>query len=247
MEELDVLMDFLEIPLGSADGVFDRFTRLPGALLLGTGLERFLFIAGERASKVLLVAHADTYWDEQYGRPHGFEPKELECKDGVIRNKKGGLGADDRAGCAMIWLLKDMGHSILITSGEEEGSKGSHWLRQEHPDLFQRINAEHQFVIQLDRCGAKDFKCYTVGTEAFRSYVQEKTGYTEPDRKRSTDIVTLCQDICGVNLSIGYYHEHTPEEYLVVNDWLNTLERCRRWLAEPELPKFPLSASEAHP
>ena len=32
-----------------------------------------------------------------------------------------GIGADDRAGCAILWLLKDSGHSLLVTNGEEIG------------------------------------------------------------------------------------------------------------------------------
>ncbi|WP_299429448.1 hypothetical protein [uncultured Meiothermus sp.] len=239
MKELDVLMEFLEMPLGSADAVFDKFSQVPGALLHGEGLERFLFIKGERANKVVLVAHADTFWDEHYERSHAFEPKELEFKDGIIKNKKGGLGADDRAGCAMIWLLKEMGHSILITDGEEGGRKGSKWLMHENPDIAHRINSEHQFMIQLDRRGARDFKCYSVGTDKFRSYVGEITGYSEPDYSSYTDIVTLCSDICGVNLSIGYCEEHSENEHLKFQKWLNTLDRCRQWLSEPELPRFP--------
>ena len=94
-------------------------------------------------------------------------------------------------------------------------------------------------MIQIDRCNAADFKCYNVGTDGFRSYVREKTHFTEPDRNRSTDIVHLCRDICGVNLSCGYYREHTDEEYLVKEVWRNTLEILRSWLSEKDIPGFP--------
>ena len=36
-----------------------------------------------------------------------------------------GIGADDRAGCAMLWLLRDSGHSLLILDGEEHGQVGA--------------------------------------------------------------------------------------------------------------------------
>ena len=59
---VEVLRSFLEIPLGSADGVFDRFLEIPGAIYRGEGLERFLYVRGSRSNKVLLVAHADTLY-----------------------------------------------------------------------------------------------------------------------------------------------------------------------------------------
>ncbi|MGC8605463.1 MAG: hypothetical protein ACP5VS_17495 [Desulfomonilaceae bacterium] len=40
--DIEILRDLLEIPLGSADSVFDRFLEIPGAIYRGKGLERFL-------------------------------------------------------------------------------------------------------------------------------------------------------------------------------------------------------------
>lgn len=105
-------------------------------------------------------------------------------------------------------------------------------------DIADEINDEHQFVIQFDRRNGTDFKCYSVGTDSFRKYIEQQTGYKEPDRIASTDIVNLCQNIARVNLSIGYYNEHESDEYLNVEEWKNTLELCRRWLSEGELPRF---------
>ena len=161
-------------------------------------------------------------------------------QNGIIRNKNGGLGADDRAGCAIIWLLKEMGHSILITNGEEQGGRGSNWLMNENHDIADKINSSHQFIIQLDRRNGRDFKCYSVGTDDFRAYVSKITGYSEPDRSSYTDIVTLCRDICGVNLSIGYRNEHSEDEHLIIDEWIKTLNICRKWLSEEKLPRFVL-------
>ncbi len=234
---MDVLMDFLELPLGNANPVLDKFASIPGAIRRGTGLEQFVYVEGTRKNRVLLVAHADTFWDAHYNRISS--PKQsIEIANGIIRNREGGLGADDRAGCAMVWLLRDLGHSLLITNGEEKRSLGGKWLMGSNPDLADKINATHQFAVQLDRRNATDFKCYKVGTKSFKAYVKKNTGYSEPDRERSTDIVILCRDICGVNLSIGYYNEHTDDEYLVVEEWVNTLNICRRWLSGIDLPRF---------
>ena len=233
------LKRFLAYPLNSADEILSKFAGLSGAIPRGTGLQRFVFVEGSRENRVLLVAHADTYWDSQYGREINGKHDPIE-HNGVIKNEDCGLGADDRAGCAIVWLLKDMGHSILITNGEERGRKGSNYLMDSHFDIAKTINYDHQFVVQFDRANSHDFKCYDVGTDSFREYIISTTQYSEPDRCSFTDIVTLCRAVCGVNLSIGYHEEHTAGEYLVVDEWLNTLTICREWLSATKLPRFDL-------
>jgi hypothetical protein len=52
--------------------------------------------------------------------------------------------------------------------------------------------------------------------------------------------VTLCRDICGVNLSVGYHREHSDQEYLVLDEWQRSLDLCRRWLSGAGLPRFSL-------
>ncbi|MGO8880219.1 MAG: hypothetical protein ACLPVO_01365 [Desulfomonilaceae bacterium] len=179
--DIEVLRSFLEIPLGSADGVFDRFLEIPGAIYRGQGLERFLYVRGRRSNKALLVAHADTCWDYEYGYDPG-PTNEISIDNGEIRAVADGfgLGADDRAGCAMLWLLKDSGHSLLVTNGEEHGQTGSSWLKNHNKHIYDEINQDHQFVIEFDRRNGRNFKCYDVGTNEFRSYVAEKTGYRQP-------------------------------------------------------------------
>ncbi len=188
---------------------------------------------------MVLIAHADTYFDESYGYPKQKHIVEIDGNYFVGKTENGdriALGADDRAGCAVLWALKDYGHSILITDGEEHGRIGSKWLMEENLDIAEIIN-QHQFMIQFDRQNSDDFKCYNVGTDEFRSFIKEKTNYTEPDRKKNTDICTLCDKICGVNLSVGYYDEHKNKEKINFNDWLNILNVTKNLLAM-DLPKF---------
>ena len=232
-----VLREFLSLP-HRAEAVLDRFAGLPHAVQEKyREKEDFVYIPGTRENGVLLVAHADTVGEEDLA-------VELAEDEGIIRNRRGILGADDRAGCAMLWLLRNTGHGLLVTDGEEYGSVGSRFLKKAFPDRFDEINSRYRFMIQIDRCGSADFKCYQVGTPEFRRYIVEKTHFSEPDRMRSTDIVHLCRDICGVNLSCGYYREHTAAEYLVKAEWRNTLELLRNWLSEDDIPKFPLPAGE---
>ena len=229
-----VLKDFLLLP-HRAETVLERFAALPGFVRkAGNGNEGFVYFPGTRKNKVLLIAHADTVGDPDI-------KVALEDDGETLRNPGGILGADDRAGCAMLWLLRESGHGVLVTDGEEPGSFGAKFMRDQFPEMFDEINRDFQFMIQIDRCGKEDFKCYKVGTDAFRTYVNSMTAFTEPDRFRGTDIVHLCRDICGVNLSCGYHEEHTENEYIVKKEWHNTLELLREWLAGETLPKFALN------
>lgn len=240
MTDIQVLKEFLELPLWQSDDVFEKFRYHLKAIFkerIGHRQKRFLYIEGSRRENVVLVAHADTFFDKQYGYPeqeHGITEA-----DGFFTCHQGpGIGADDRAGCAMLYLLRDSGHSILITDGEEQGQTGSRWLMEYNYDIADRIN-DHQFMIQLDLRNASDFKCYSAGTGAFREFIQIRTGYTEPDRDQGTDIVRLCRDITGVNFSIGYFDEHTACERINIREWENTLNMIRKLLSA-KLPRFPL-------
>ena len=225
---------FLALP-HHADAVLETFADLPGAVRESDGFgEDFVYIPAARENAVLLVAHADTVGE-------WYDEIELVEDDSAIRNRRGILGADDRAGCAMLWLLRDLGHGLLLTDGEEFGGIGANFLCRCFPELFDEINRRYDFMLQIDRRGKSDFKCYGVGTDEFRAYVGQKTGFAEPDRSRFTDIVFLCRDICGANLSCGYHNEHPAEEYLVKDEWHGTLRLLRTWLSETELPKFPLT------
>lgn len=239
--EYNTLWQFLEISAGDASGVLQRFAELDGAVQRGEGLAQFVYIPGSRRDRVVLVAHADTVWDEAYTRVRPVDSSVL-CTAGVLRSASNeiGIGVDDRAGCAMLWILRNLGHSLLITNGEECGRKGSKWLMSDNQDIADELNDTHQFMVQLDRENGREYKCYCVGSEIFRAYVEETTGYTEPDRKRKTDIVDLCRGISGVNLSIGYYDPHDACASLNLKEWLATLNLCRQWLGESNLPKFTL-------
>jgi len=239
------LCEFMDMPLGSADQVMDHFGALEGAVRRGRGGEAFVYVPGQRRDRVVLVAHADTVWDgDMRDRAAGHSYQE---KDGVISSTTFGvgLGADDRAGCAILWILRDLGHSLLVTSGEETGTQGARWLMSINSDISSELNGGHQFMVEFDRRNARDFKCYGVGTDEFRQYLREVTGYSEPDRSSSTDITVLCRSICGVNLSVGYRDEHSAYETLVLKDWHHTLDMARNWLSTNDLPRFPLGRGQA--
>ncbi len=239
MNDFAVLKEFLDCSLRSGDEIVERFSELKGAVVKGFGSRKFVYVPGKRKNRVLLIAHADTAWDRTRKKGTPFEHK-VVYRDGVFRSETEsvGVGADDRAGCAILWLLKDSGHSILVVDGQEQQLKGSSFLQSEFPEIVEEINETHQFAIEYDRSGENDFKCYNVGTDDFRSYVAEKTGFKEPDRSGENDISVICKKICGVNLSVGYHYEHRPFEKLDFAQWENTLNMNRKWLSEKNLPKF---------
>ena len=241
-QALGILAGFLEAPLDTATPVLERFAQLPGAIArMDGGKNNFVYIPGARDDRVLLVAHADTVWDEDYIGRHDTRQRPV-WENGIVRgsNPECGIGADDRAGCAMLWLLRGSGHSLLVTDGEEHGQIGAHHIEASYPALFDELN-RHSWMLQLDRRGDSDYKVYSLPvTEAFIRHVAAQTGYADAGRRSRTDIVALCRDICGVNLSIGYFDEHTPFETLSVEAWKRTLERVERMLA-PRQNRFPMA------
>jgi hypothetical protein len=107
---------------------------------------------------------------------------------------------------------------------------GSKWIMGDKA-WRKNINTTHSFIVQFDRHGHKDIVFYDKGTKAFVEYTKEQTGFT-PAQGSYTDIRELCYNICGVNISVGYHDEHRPEEKLVVDQFMNTLQTAKYWLSE---------------
>ena len=89
------------------------------------------------------------------------------------------------------------------------------------------------------------FKNFLQFSFEFRKFIKDNTGYKDAGIFSSTDITVLCEKICGVNLSLGYYDEHTKLESFKFNEWLNTLNIARKMLA-PKQKKFPLAKDFNH-
>lgn len=239
-EEMATLDKFLNMRKSTSEDVFSAFRGIKGAIEEhGQGKEGYIYIPGTRKDRCVIAAHADTFFDEAY-KKRIIEGK-VGYKDGFYYSETDecGIGADDRAGCAMLWLLRDSGHSLLILDGEEKGQVGAHYLKEKNPTLFEEIN-NHSFILQLDRRGRNDYKYYDLPVTAeFINYIEKSTGFALAQGKGRTDICTLCTRACGVNLSVGYYDEHKATERLCYEEWLNTYHIVKGMLEKP-LKKFAL-------
>lgn len=241
-----VLMEFLKLPLHSTDELFFKFrTSLDSYIFKSHMIDsriRFLFHRGHRENKVLLVAHVDTFFTQERGYKITSHNLIEYPKGNIISDDpERGLGADDRAGCTMLYLLKDMGHSLLILDSEETSTMSARWLTNNFPSLSCEINS-HQFMIELDLQGNSNFKTYHIGTPEFEEYIKMEFGFNKVDSnsfsKGGTDIVDLAKEICGVNLSVGYNNQHRVNESININYWYETLTKLHTFLQKPDIPKF---------
>lgn len=186
-------------------------------------------IMAEGIIPIAIVVHLDTVWSTP--PEHYYYDKE----QGVIWSPEG-LGADDRLGVMMLLriLKKNLRPHIIITCDEETLGEGSTTIAEHKPF------ADIRYLIELDRQGSKDCVFYECDNPYFIDYI-EGFGFQE-DLGTYTDIYTICPSwgIAGVNLSIGYYNEHSRCEHVIIEDYMNTYERVMRMLQVPvnEIPTF---------
>jgi len=184
-----------------------------------TSEDGFIYAKGD--IPVLLVAHMDTVFPES--------PKELVYKEkqDKLYNPNGGLGGDDRCGIyAILALLKKYHPHILFTEDEEIGCVGAE-------KTVQKLPAPNvKYIIEFDRRGKNDCVFYECGNKEFISYI-ETFGFKEAYGTYS-DISVLgsAWNIASVNLSVGYYNEHTYDEYIIFNELLKTIKRAENMLKD---------------
>lgn len=167
--------------------------------------EDYLYAVGQ--IPVAVVAHMDTV----FANPPQDWSIFHDAENGVYWSPYG-LGADDRAGVFAIIKLLQEGYrpSIILTLGEEKGGIGARQFVEEYPTPADNL----YFLVELDRQGYNDCVFYQCDNPDFVEFI-EKFGY-ELDFGTFTDISFICPTwgIAGVNLSVGYYNEHSEAEFL---------------------------------
>jgi hypothetical protein len=146
-----------------------------------------------------------------------------------------GLGADDRAGVFSIIEIINSGlrPHIIFTTDEEKGCIGANALGRV-PCPFKEL----KYIIQLDRRGANDCVFYDCFNPKFVDFIED-FGFVEAWGTYS-DISAICPawQVCGVNLSVGYYNEHSYQETLNVGQLFHTIEKVKKILRLEEQPDF---------
>ena len=216
IQKISTLRQFLSLPFQS-EAVFDKFSELPGALDFPDGNgARFLYVPGN-AGRPLLCAHADVY--APYGMP-------LEEDDERFFRACDLLGADDRAGCAILWMLRHTKCPMLIFDGEERGLLASSRFCREMAELGACLRKKSPFVLSFDLAGSGEWKHYGCASVEFQTKISRILGKAPLTPAGATDAALLGKlfqwDVC--NLSVGFHHAHTTNEFLGKSDFLAAMD-----------------------
>lgn len=182
------------------------------------------YVYAEGNIPVMLIAHVDTVFRQPI-RQFTYNEKR------AIYKGKEGLGADDRAGVfAIIQILrKKYRPYVLFTTDEEMGGYGAHIFVEAHP-----VAPNIKYMIELDRAGERDCVFYECENFTFMDYV-ESFGFKQAIGS-FTDISIIMPEweVAGVNLSVGYHHEHTQNEDLHIRTLYNTINKVCKMLDDIE-------------
>lgn len=178
--------------------------------------------------KTIFSSHLDTV-------EHNHGTNELIVKDGMVTVKGGGvLGADDASGVfAMIQMIDaNVKGRYMFFAGEECGAIGSNYMVDNYPALFTGINR----AIAFDRKGTGDVVveqyvgvCASpqLGVALADALSMGDTYLYEPCIGVFTDTAIMIGLVpeC-VNISSGYYSEHTQNECLDIVYLESLIKRC---------------------
>lgn len=176
-----------------------------------------------KKNNILIVAHLD--------RVLGKEPRLFRYED-EPSHIYGAYGWDDRAGViAALELYSNNDVDLLFTTGEESGCVGA---KQVNPNKISQYN----LIFELDRHGSHDFindcsmglLCNDDFTNDICYHVGSKGYNLKPATGVFTDIGALRDKNKTAQMfymSCGYYHEHSTEEYLIMEEFISSIEKAQ--------------------
>ena len=177
---------------------------------------------------VLLVAHMDTVHKEPVQTINRINPVS------VIFSPQG-IGGDDRCGCYLILkMIEYFNCSVLFVEDEEIGCIGATKFIKD----FDCSTIDVNYIVEFDRRGSNDCVFYDCDNKDFEDFVTS-TGYFKTQYGSFSDICVLAPEIgvAAVNLSCGYYNEHTKEETINLLELETILEESKKLLSK-ESNKF---------
>lgn len=180
------------------------------------------YIIAEGNIPVMLIAHLDTVFKIPPTENDIF----YDFNKQVMWGGGAGLGADDRAGVyAIFYILSttNLRPWVLFTTEEETGGQGAKIAAlNERPDV--------NYIIELDRKGVNECVFYDCDNEEFEKYVHNFGFVTKLGTFSDISILCPAWKIAGVNLSVGYLHEHSYAEMLYLHGLKNTIDKVIRML-----------------
>lgn len=179
-----------------------------------------------------LLAHTDQI-ETNKGAYRVYESNGVMYGLHKIDGSRCGLGCDDANGiCVALQMLEELPDlKVIFTTEEEVGAKGAVEACF-NTDFLYNI----RYFLQADRRGASDLITHTNGIDVVTdefildlSPIINKYGYSE-NTGTFTDVGELVENVrvCGVNISCGYYLEHTVNEYCKISE----LENCLNFIYE---------------
>lgn len=168
-------------------------------------------------SNTMFTCHLDTVENSRVGTSKDIY---LDPATNHIFANKQVLGADDGAGVALLCHMienKVPGHYFFF-AGEECGGVGSNYLASNFETLFPSLKLDR--AIAFDRKGTRDVIvsqfCGTCCSDEFALALCSALGTdyqfangSFTDTANLVDVIPEC-----TNVSVGYYNEHSKNEYL---------------------------------
>lgn len=189
--------------------------------------EKFLIAKGD--IPIALVAHLDTvHITQTKSLYHDQEKKVLWSPQGI--------GADDRAGVFAILDILRKGYrpSVIFCCDEEVGGIGASKLVLKYPKPFTDI----KYLIELDRSGYDDAVFYRCNNTAFKDMILDHGFQLEWGSFSDISIIAPKWDVAAVNLSIGYYNEHSLGEIWNYAQTFETIDKVIKILEQPEIKSY---------
>lgn len=192
----------------------------------------FLFAKGN--VDILLTAHLDT--TPTVGGNKRIPPQVINTTKGVVMSPQG-IGGDDRCGVYMILeIVRETKCAVLFCEDEEIGCIGSEKLcKTKHIDEIKDM----RYLVELDRRGKQDLVFYSCDNPDFEKWLLDNLPDYKTNWGSCSDISELmpASGVAGVNISCGYYGEHTLGEKIVLSEMMHTLDSVKS-LVKLDSPKF---------
>lgn len=160
----------------------------------------YLYADGE--IPVLLVAHLDTV--------HRQPVENICCsRDGRFMMSPEGIGGDDRCGVYMILeIIREAKCHVLFTEDEEIGCVGARAF------AAGKTRPQINYIVEVDRRGSNDAVFYLCDNPEFAEFVNSFGFETASGSFSDISVIAPALGAAAVNISAGYYNEHSLHEYI---------------------------------